>query len=82
MTSEVHWPCQRLRIGFGAVLFFLFETLIGQQLPESLRFMILGLGVACLISAYQAIRTWRLLASLEVLKLAIRASPYGAEPHS
>ena len=70
--DQVHrqWPCQRLRLAIGAILFFVFETLIGQQLPRSLAYMILGLGVASAVSAYYAVRTVRLHAQVAAIRSA------------
>lgn len=53
------WPCQRLRIGWALVLFFLFEVTLGRQLPEVMPYLALGLGLALLGSALYAIRVLR-----------------------
>ena len=57
--SEEGWPCQRLRIGFALILFYFFETLIGKQLGPVIAIVALGLGMACLASAMQAIKKWK-----------------------
>jgi hypothetical protein len=76
---EQGWPCQRLRLGYGLVLFFVFEVTWGRQLPEALPFLLLGLGIALLISAYQSIRTWTLKSKIRLIQLAIEESR-AAEP--
>lgn len=67
---EKDWPCQRLRLGYGLVLFFVFEVALGRQLPLPLAFMALGLGSALLVSAYQQIRVWRLRSKVRLLQAA------------
>ena len=69
------WPCQRLRVGWALVLFFFFERLIGQQLPEVMPFLMLGMGVALLASAMFAIREWKLEAQLALIQDAIDRMP-------
>ncbi|HJL43160.1 MAG TPA: hypothetical protein RMG48_17775 [Myxococcales bacterium LLY-WYZ-16_1] len=64
------WPCQRLRIGYGLVLFFVFEVSLGRQLPVELAFAALGLGGACLVSAFQQIRVWRFRAKVRLIEAA------------
>ena len=65
------WPCQRLRVGYGLVLFALIELLLLGKLPTVLPFMMLGLGSACLISAWSAVRAWRLETQLAMIKDAL-----------
>ena len=72
---ERGWPCQRLRLGWALILFYFFETLIGQQLPLALPVMMLGLGIACLVSAMFAIREWKMEAQLAILQDAIDRMP-------
>lgn len=70
-SEEYGWPCQRLRLGIGALLFTLFEVTIGRQLPGILVAMILGLGVGCLVSAMAALQDVRLRMQLEVIREAL-----------
>jgi hypothetical protein len=65
------WPCQRLRMGWGLVLFFLFEVTLGRRLPEVLPYLALGLGLALLGSALYAIRVWRLKAQIALIMEAL-----------
>lgn len=67
------WPCQRLRMGWSLVLFFVFEMTIGQKLPQVLPILALGLGVASLVSAMYAIRTWKLKARLAIIQEALES---------
>jgi len=68
---ESGWPCQRLRLGYGLVSFFGFEVTYGQKLPEVLPFLMLGLGLALLVSAYQSIRHWKLATKIALIQEAI-----------
>lgn len=79
VLESAGWPCQRLRLGFGSVLFFFFETLIGKALPIVLPFIILGVGVGALLSAFQAIRTWRFEARLALVRAAIKDARKGGK---
>lgn len=72
---EEAWPCQRLRVGWSLVLFFLFETTIGRQLPEVMPYLGLGLGLASLLSAMYAIRTWKLKAQIALVQDALEQRP-------
>lgn len=65
------WPCQRLRIGYALVLFFVFEVTLGRQLPLAVPFMMLGFGLALLVSAFQSIRAWKLHAKIKLIQQAI-----------
>jgi hypothetical protein len=69
--SEEGWPCQRLRLGVGALLFVLFEITIGRSLPPVLTMMILALGVGSMISAHVAIHGWKQKAKLRILEDAM-----------
>ena len=68
---EAGWPCQRLRLGYGLVFFFLFEVTYGRQLPEVMPFLMLGSGLALLVSAFQSIRTWRLQTKIALIQEAL-----------
>lgn len=68
VISEEGWPCQRLRMAFSLILFFVFERYIGQRLPAAMPFIALGTGFACLVSAMHAIQSWKAAAHLSVLK--------------
>lgn len=68
---ESGWPCQRLRIGYGLSFFFLFEVTYGQQLPQALPFLMLGLGITLLVSAFQSIRTWKLKTEIALIQEAL-----------
>jgi len=68
---EKGWPCQRLRMGYGLVMFFVFEVTWGRQLPEALPFVLLGLGLALLASAYESIRSWQLHAKIRLIQEAV-----------
>jgi len=72
---ESGWPCQRLRLGYGLLLFFAFEVTYGQQLPQALPFLMLGLGLALLVSAFQSIRTWKLQTRIALIREAIEHAP-------
>ena len=54
-NADDRWPAHRLRTGWALVLFFVFETVVGRQLPATLTYSILALGVATLASAVYAI---------------------------
>ena len=69
------WPCQRLRIGWTLVLFFVFEVSVGQQLPTIMPILALGLGLALLGSAVYAIRTWKLKAQMALILDALDRRP-------
>lgn len=71
--SDEGWPCQRLRLANGLLLFFAFEVLIGKQLPTPMAYMLLGLGLASLVSAIIAIRSWKLDAQINLIKQALDA---------
>lgn len=68
---ESGWPCQRLRLGYGLLFFFVFEVTYGRQLPEAMPFLILGLGLALLVSAFQSIRTWKLQTKIALIQEAL-----------
>ena len=68
---ESGWPCQRLRLGYGLLFFFLFEVTYGQQLPQALPFLMLGIGITLLISALQSIRTWKLQTKIALIQEAL-----------
>jgi hypothetical protein len=70
-VSEEGWPCQRLRLGVGALLFVLFEITIGHSLPPVLTGMIFALGLGSMISAHLAIFDWRDKAKLRILQEAM-----------
>ncbi|MCK6545110.1 hypothetical protein L6R52_04525 [Myxococcota bacterium] len=69
LDPERGWPCQRLRLGFGLVLFFVFEVTIGRKLPNVLPLLALGLGVGSLVSALFAIRHWLLTMKLASIRM-------------
>lgn len=71
IIPEEGWPCQRLRIGYGLILFFFFETFIGQTLGPVMPILMLGGGIACLASAVQAIRDWQQSSKIAVLVRAL-----------
>jgi hypothetical protein len=74
LISEEGWPCQRLRIAFSLILFYFFETLIGKQLGQVMAILALGLGIACLASAMQAIKKWSLESKIALIQDAIDRS--------
>lgn len=74
MSLEERWPCWRLRIAFASILFFLFEVTIGKQLPPSIVGIILGVGTACAVSSFFAIREAKLSAQVDSIRRAISAS--------
>lgn len=53
------WPSQRLRLGWGLVLFYVFERLVGRTLPDVVPYLALGLGIGALASAFISIRALR-----------------------
>lgn len=71
LIPDEGWPCQRLRLGYGLVLFFAFEVLVGQQLPFLLAGALLGLGITLLASAMVDIRKWRLRAEVAIMKATL-----------
>src|SRR5688572_26220870 len=75
LVPEEGWPCQRLRIAFSLILFFFFETLIGKQLGFVIAVLALGIGIACLASAMQAIQRWKLGAQLALIREAFDQRP-------
>lgn len=79
---ESGWPCQRLRLGYGLLLFCLFEVTYGQQLPQALPFLMLGLGMTLLVSAFQSIRTWKLKTKIALIQEALEhmSGPRADEP--
>lgn len=68
---EEGWPIQRLRIAFALILFYFFETLIGKSLGFAIAIIALGTGIACLVSAMQAIKEWQDKARIALLQEAI-----------
>ncbi len=68
---EAGWPCQRLRLGYGLVMFFMFEVTYGRQLPTVMPIVMLAAGVMLLASAYQSIRTWKLQTKIAILAEAL-----------
>jgi hypothetical protein len=68
---EAGWPCQRFRLGIGAVLFFLFEVTIPRQLPMWLAYAILFVGVACLVSAFHATRGYKRKLQVDLIREAL-----------
>ena len=71
LVTEEGWPCQRLRIAFSLILFYFFETLIGKQLGPVIAIVALGIGLASLASAMQAIKKWKLESRLALIQQAI-----------
>ncbi|MFO0725095.1 MAG: hypothetical protein U1E65_15045 [Myxococcota bacterium] len=65
------WPCQRLRFAIGAILFFTFEITIGRQLPRSMMYVLLGMGIASMVSAIEAMRIYRHDLQLELVRRAM-----------
>jgi hypothetical protein len=74
---ERGWPCQRLRVGWALVLFFFFEVLLGQKLPLVMPYLMLGIGLALLVSAQLAIRDWQHSVRLALVRDAIERRPRG-----
>lgn len=70
--DEKGWPCQRLRLGIGALIFFAFEVLIGKQLPVPMTMMIPAVGVASLMSARSALMTYKLQYQIALIEDAFR----------
>ena len=75
LISEEGWPCYRLRAAFSLILFYFFETLVGKQLGTGVALLALGLGLACLVSAFQAIQKWKLKTQLTLVMDAIEKMP-------
>lgn len=69
--AESAWPCQRLRVGWSLLIFFVFEVTLGQRLPEVMPLLALGLGLALLGSAMYAIRNWKLKAQIALIMEAL-----------
>ena len=74
-SLEEGWPCQRLRIGWSLVLFFMFEVFVGKQLPEVMPLIALGLGAGCLASAIMAIREWKMKSQIKLIVDALERRP-------
>lgn len=74
-TDDRGWPCQRLRLGWALVMFFFFETLVGQQLPIVMPYLMLGIGLGCLGSAVFAIRDWKMAEQLALIQDALDRRP-------
>jgi hypothetical protein len=70
-TLEEGWPIQRLRIAFALILFYFFETMIGKQMGFAIAIIALGLGIASLVSAMQAIKEWQDNARIHLIQEAI-----------
>ena len=70
--DEKGWPCQRLRLGIGALPVFAFEVFIGKQLPIPMTMMIPAVGVASLMSARSALQAWKLQYQIELIEEAFR----------
>lgn len=68
--DEKGWPCQRLRLGIGALIFFAFEVFIGKQLPVPMTMMIPAIGVASLVSARGALQAWKLQYQIRLIEEA------------
>jgi hypothetical protein len=71
---DAGWPCQRLRLAFGAFLFFLFEVFVGQKLPAPMPGMILAMAVLSFASAQLEMRRFKLRYQIELIMKAIEAS--------
>lgn len=71
---EDGWPCQRVRLAIGVLLFFVFEVTIAQQLPTIIMLPILGIGVGCAISAFYAIRSFKIEAEVDMIMDSIKRS--------
>lgn len=71
-SIDAMWPCQRIRLAFGALLFFIFEVTIGKQLPMLMTYLILGLGMTCAVSAFFALRSFKLQYQLDRIKSAFQ----------
>ncbi len=69
--ADKTWPCQRLRLGWSLVIFYVFELTMGQQLPEVMPWLALGLGLAMLGSAMYAIRSWKMKAQIALIMDAL-----------
>jgi len=69
------WPCQRLRLGWSLIFFFVFEVTLGRQLPEAMPILALGLGLALLGSASYAIRVWKQKAQIALIVDALDHRP-------
>lgn len=78
-VDEEGWPCQRLRLAYASILFFFFEVMIGRHLPGAMPILALGIGIACLVSAMQAIREWQLQARLGLIT-GVRTRTPSASP--
>lgn len=70
-NTDGSWPCQRLRIGWALVLFFVFELTIGQKLPLLIPILAFGSGLALLGSAGFAIRSWKMQAQIALIMDAL-----------
>ncbi len=70
-NADAAWPCQRLRIGWALLLFFVFEVTIGHKLPLAIPILAFGTGLALLGSASYAIRTWKLQAQIALIMDAL-----------
>ncbi len=74
-NAEDYWPCQRLRLAFGCLLFFLFEMSLGKKLPPILTWMIFSVGVGSFMSALLALRTYKLRYQIELIQKALKERP-------
>lgn len=70
--DERGWPCQRLRLGIGALIFFAFEVLIGRKLPVPMTMLIPAIGVASLVSARGALMSYKLQYQIALIEEAFR----------
>jgi hypothetical protein len=68
--DDAGWPCQRVRLAIGCLLFFLFEVTIGQKLPPPITLLILGLGLVSGWSAFDAIKSYKQRLQLDVIRRA------------
>ncbi len=70
-SSEDVWPVQRIRFALGAILFFTFEVTIGKQLPRPMVYLLLGMGIASMASAIEAMRAYKLQHQVELIQRAV-----------
>jgi len=81
-SDEYGWPCQRLRLGIGLLLFTIFELSVAKQLPVLFVGLLFAMGVASLISAALSLQDVKLRMQFGAVAEAIADAKRSSTPLS
>lgn len=70
-SADDLWPSYRISFGIGALLFTVFEALVGRQLPAPMVMVIFGVAIGALASAVMAVQEFRQQTHLSILREAM-----------